>query len=47
MEGRRRFLDSGSQSIFGWAFHGQACLIFSDFPFQPVARKKTEKKEKK
>ena len=29
---------SVSQSIFGWAFCGQACLVFSDSPFQPVAR---------
>jgi hypothetical protein len=28
---------AGSQSIFVWAFRGQACLVFSEFPFQLVA----------
>ena len=34
---------SVSQSIFGWAFCGQACLVFSDFSFQPIARKRRKK----
>ena len=29
-----------------WAFCGQACLVFPDFPFQPVAKKDKEKKTK-
>ena len=33
-------------SNLGWAFCGQACLVFSDFPFQPVARKKRNFKER-